>query len=205
MRQRKSQNANSGINLEERALGYLKMNGTTSVQELHDALSIMDSSLTKAEVTDMVWQLAEQDKVNLEDVPPITRSLAEFLRLWERNLWLYISLSLSFATVLAIYVIPAIYPLVVLRWVLGSLFVFFIPGYVMVEALFPRSRNLDAIERFALSIGLSLALMPLVGFMLNSIPWGIQLTSIVVSLTILTVGLSLIALVRKYTMAQCES
>ncbi|MGA3297079.1 MAG: DUF1616 domain-containing protein [Candidatus Bathyarchaeia archaeon] len=201
MRQRKSQSANSDMNLEERALGYLKTNGTISVQALHDELSVEAPSLTKAEVTDMLWRLAEQDKVNLEDVPPITRSFAKFLRLWERHLRLYASLTLSFATVLAVYVMPAIYPLVVLRWVLGLLFVLFIPGYVTVEALFPRGRDLDRIERYALSIGLSLAEVPLVCLMLNPTPWGIQLTSIVVSLTILTVGLSIIALTRQYTSA----
>ena len=178
---------------------YLKMNGATSVQELYDALSIDDHSLTKAEVTDVVWRLAEQEKVDLEDLPPVARSLGEFLRLWDRNLWLYASVALSLATIIAVYVAPDVYPLVVLRWVLGSLFVLFIPGYVTVEALFPRSRDLDQIERYALGVALSLAEVVLVGLMLNSTPWGIRLTPIMISLTILTIGLDMIALLRKYS------
>lgn len=199
MKPGKSQSANVEINLEERALRYLKMNGIISVQQLHDRLSTENPSLTKAEVTDMVWRLAEQDKINLEDVPPITRSFVDFLKLWERNLWFYTSLVLSFAAILTVYVIPATYPLVVLRWMLGSLFVLFIPGYVTAEALFPKSRDLNTIERYALSIGLSLAEVALVCFILNPTPWGIQVTSIVVSLTILIIGLSLIALTRQYS------
>ena len=85
-----------------------------------------------------------------------------------------------------------------IRWVLGSLFVLFIPGYVTVEALFPKGRELDTIERFALSVGLSLALVPLVGLLLNYTPWGIRLNPIVLSLTLLTVGLAMVALAREY-------
>jgi len=184
--------------LDEQALRYLEKDGAMSVQELHDALTARNPSLTKAEVADLVQRLAEQDKVALEDIPPASRSLAEYLRLWERNLWLYAVLVISFSTVLVIYLMPSAYPFVALRWVLGSVFVLFVPGYVTVEALFPRGRELDSIERFALSVGLSLALVPLVGLLLNYTPWGIRLNPIVISLTILTVGLALIGLARQY-------
>jgi len=198
MKHKKSQSAHSDMSLDEQALGYLEGNGATSVQELYDVLSNRDPSLTKAEVTDMVWRLVERGKVDLEDVPPTTRSLGEYLRLWERNLWLYASLTMSLATVLAVYAIPSEFPFVALRWVLGSVFVLFIPGYVTVKALFPRGRELDAIERFALSVGLSLALVPLVGLLLNYTPWGIRLTPIVISLIILTAGLAVVALARQH-------
>jgi uncharacterized membrane protein len=107
-------------------------------------------------------------------------------------------LTVSFATVLVIYLIPPDFPFVALRWVLGSVFVLFVPGYVTVEALFPKGTELDSIERFALSVGLSLALVPLVGLLLNYTPWGISLTPILVSLCILTAGLAVIALARRY-------
>jgi len=184
--------------LDEQALRYLEKNASASVQELHDALTVRNPSLTQVEVTDLVHRLAEQDKVNLEDVPPVSKSLREYLRLWERTLWLYVVLAISFATLLVIYAVPSELPFVALRWVLGSVFVLFIPGYVTVEALFPKGRELDSIERFALSVGLSLALVPLVGLLLNYTPWGIRLTPIVISLTILTVGLAMIALARQY-------
>jgi len=146
---------------------------------------------------DLVQRLAEHDKVNLEDVPPVVKSLPEYLGIWERNLWLYASLAVSFATVFVVYVLPSEFPFVALRWVLGSVFVLFVPGYVTVEALF-QGRELDSIERFALSVGLSLAMVPLIGLLLNYTPWGIRLTPIVISLTVLTVGLAMVALARQY-------
>ena len=188
--------------LDEQALQYLeKEGGTASVQELYEALSAKNRSLAKDDVADCVWRLDEQEKAELKDLPPATKSLTEYLGHWERNVWLYASLAISVATIVAIYALPAELPLVAIRWVLGSLFVLFIPGYVTVEALFPKGRELDTIERFALSVGLSLALVPLVGLLLNYTPWGIRLNPIVVSLTILTVALAMVALAREYRLS----
>ena len=58
--------------------------------------------------------------------------------------------------------------------------------------------EMESLERVALSIGLSLALVPLVGLLLNYTPWGITLTPIMISLAFLSEGLAFAALVRKY-------
>jgi len=198
MKQEKPQNTHAEMSLDEEALRYIEKNGAARVPELYDALKVRNPSITEAEVADLVNRLAEQGKATLDDVAPATRSLGEYLKHWERNLWLYASLTVSVATVLVIYALPSEFPFAVIRWILGSVFVLFIPGYVTVEALFPRSHELDSIERFALSVGLSLALVPLVGLLLNYTPWGIRLTPIVTSLTVLTIGLAMIALAREY-------
>jgi len=186
------------VGLDERALKYLEANGATSVRELHAALSIKDPSLTQAQVADLVWRLAEQGKANLEDDLPATSSIGDYLKLWELNIWFYVAIAVSFVTVLVVYVFPPEFPFVIVRWVLGSVFVLFIPGYVTVEALFPKGRELGSLERFALSVGLSLTLVPLVGLVLNYTPWGIRLTPVIISLTIVTVGLAVLALAREY-------
>jgi len=79
--------------------------------------------------------------------------------------------------------------------------VLFIPGYVTVEALFPKGREMDGIERFALSVGLSLALVPLIGLLLNYTPWGIRLTPIVLSLVVFTVGVAGVGAGRRFKLA----
>jgi uncharacterized membrane protein len=70
------------------------------------------------------------------------------------------------------------------RVVLGLPFVLFFPGYVLIAALYPRRSDLDGVERLALSLGLSLAVVPLIGLVLNFTPWGIRLTPILVSLAL---------------------
>lgn len=183
------------------ALAYLKKNGSASAKQLYDVLKVTTRSLTEAEATDLVWRLVGRGEADVEDIPPATNSVREYLRLWERNLPLYLSLTVSLGTLLVVYALPDDFPLVVFRWVLGSVFVLFIPGYVAVEALFPKGRELDGIERLALSVGLSLALVPLVGLLLNYTPWGIRLDPIMISLTILTVGLAIVAFARRFRLS----
>jgi len=97
----------------------------------------------------------------------------------------------------------------VARPVVGLAFVLFVPGYALVAALFPEdgsveaaddgdeATGIDGIERVALSFGLSIAVVPLVGLVLNFTPWGIRLVPIVVALGSLTLGLAAIAANRR--------
>ncbi len=75
--------------------------------------------------------------------------------------------------------------------------VIFFPGYVLVAALFPDNEEIDWIVRIALSFGLSIAVVPLIGLLLNFTPFGIRLVPIVVSILIFTEGLSLLAYRRR--------
>lgn len=189
------------MSLDEQALAYLKKSGSSTVKKVYSDLRMKNPSLTEADLADAVWRMVEGGKAEAEDIPPATKSLREYLRFWERNLVSYLVIAACLLTLVTIYALPAQFPLVIFRWVLGSVFVLFIPGYVAVEALFPKSRDLDGIERFALSVGLSLALVPLVGLLLNYTPWGIRLDPIVISLTILTVGLTAVGLGRRFRMS----
>lgn len=70
-----------------------------------------------------------------------------------------------------------------LRNILGLPFVLFLPGYALIAALFPAKSDLDGIERTALSFGLSIAVVPLIGLGLNYTPWGIRPFPILISLS----------------------
>lgn len=84
---------------------------------------------------------------------------------------------------------------------LGLLMVLFVPGYSLIAALFPKIDDLDGIERLALSFGLSIAVVPLIGLGLNYTPWGIRLTPVVISLAIFTIAMSAVAHVRRMSLA----
>lgn len=125
----------------------------------------------------------------------------EFLLRPGFSLWLYVLISLIIITVSLIYVSESIKSLTVLRYVLGSIFVLFIPGYTLVQALYEPG-ELAPLEELALSIGLSLATVPLIGLVLNYTPWGIRLSPIVVSLSIFSTVLGLLAAYRRYRFYQ---
>ena len=66
--------------------------------------------------------------------------------------------------------------LTIIRIFFGSVFVLFIPGFVWTYVFFDQD-EIDIIERFALSFGLSIALVPLAVFYLNYL-LGIKITLI---------------------------
>jgi uncharacterized membrane protein len=120
-----------------------------------------------------------------------------------------------------------------LRIIVGLAFVLFIPGYAFIAALFPeageapasddgtdqpgddggaddevegqlRDRGIDGIERIALSFGLSIAIVPLIGLALNFTPFGIRLVPILVSLSGFTVLATAIAAKRRWGLPETE-
>lgn len=76
---------------------------------------------------------------------------------------------------------------------LAILLVLFTPGYVLVSIRYPSRGNLVGVERIALAVRLSLALVPLLGLALNFAPGGIHLTSMMITLTSWTLVLSAVA------------
>lgn len=106
-----------------------------------------------------------------------------------------------------------------LRVVFGLPFVLFVPGYAFVAALFPEAgpatgtetptdesetrgtvdgRGIDGIERVALSFGLSIAIVPLIGLVLNFTPWGIRLGPIMVAVAGLTLAFVAVGAYRRH-------
>lgn len=83
------------------------------------------------------------------------------------------------------------------RNILGLPLVLFLPGYALIAALFPAKSDLDGIERTALSFGLSIAVVPLIGLGLNYTPWGIRLLPILISLSAFTFLMCGLAYLRR--------
>ena len=84
-----------------------------------------------------------------------------------------------------------------LRIILGLPLMFFSPGYALIALLFPREEGVDIFERLALSFGLSIAIVALIGLILNYTPAGITLTSVVYSVTGFTLAVSAVAIWRR--------
>lgn len=182
--------------LNDFATAYLKKSGPTTAKQLYLALRLTFPYLTEDNYADLLEQLRTRGQIDTYDDPQVT-SLQGYLTRWERSLWFYASIIASVSAAVAAYAIPSNSPVVILRWALGMLFVLFLPGYVALEALFPAA-DLNAFDRFALGVGLSLVLDMFSGLALNYTPWGIRLIPILLLLSAVTICLSTFALVRQF-------
>jgi Predicted membrane protein len=91
------------------------------------------------------------------------------------------------------------------RNILGLPLVLFLPGYALIAALFPAKYDLDGIERAALSFGLSIAVVPLIGLGLNYTPWGIRTLPILISLSAFTFIMCGLAYLRRASLPESEA
>jgi uncharacterized membrane protein len=92
----------------------------------------------------------------------------------------------------------------ILRIIIGLPFILFIPGYMLIFILFPmknESNSINGLERIGLSFGFSIAIVSLLGLLLNFTPWGIQLISVLLSLFFVIESLGLIAFFRWKTVS----
>jgi hypothetical protein len=164
----------------------------TGLSELVEQLS-RELSLKRDAVARGVMKLLDEKKIRITEGRPYVSlgsyALSPFsLWFWGALVSTLVSLGLIFVTSGA-----ALY----LRYVFGSILVLFLPGYSLIEALYPK-KELDDLTRFALSIGLSLALVPLAGLILNYTPFGIRLLPVALSLAGLTLALLIVAIRRKH-------
>lgn len=191
--------------LTQTILQLIKEKKPTNAQQLIN-LTEEKTSLPEQTIIEHVLRLQSQGKIKLKELPATPpQKLVAYLRTKEAY-WYWTTLVLVAATTLTVFIIPEnAYPLVYVRYVLGAIFVLWLPGYSFIKALFPEetqtketTKSLDPIERIALSLGMSLALVPIVGLLLNYTPWGIRLTPIVLSLLSLTAIFATAAIVREH-------
>jgi hypothetical protein len=163
------------------------------------------TNLSEKEIINLVSQLEDEDKIQLSEKQELeSTQRGNFSS--SQSSWYWATIAIALATAITVFFIPQdLYPLAYIRNVLGVIFVLFLPGYAFTKAFFPvnlpiktSSENLDNIERFALSIAMSLALAPMVGLILYYTPVGIGLTPVTLSLLALTAVLATVGASREH-------
>lgn len=91
-----------------------------------------------------------------------------------------------------------------LRTIFGLLLVLFLPGYALAAALLPAKKDLEGIERALLSLGLSIAIAPLMGLGLNYTSWGIKEIPVLTGLSVFTLLVCGVAYYRRIQLRETE-
>ena len=167
----------------------------TTINEYIEELAA-EQGLSIEEAAKQMYGEVENGVMRLVDPDP-PRVFQRFLfSFYSTSFWVVVAAFMVFLS--SVYLLPQTPPFRWIRVGLGMLTSLYLPGYAFIEALYPQRGELEELERFALGVGLSLALTPLVGFVLNYTPWGIRLNPITVAITFLTLTLGLVSVYRKY-------
>lgn len=184
-------------NINQLIIDIVKNESPSTVEQLINIIQ-QRRPLTKEEIVKNILHLQSQGKIVLREHPTsLPPRLTSYL-FSTQAYWYWIILALAATTTILVFTVPEnAYPFIYARYVLGSIFVLWLPGHSLIKALFP-TKELDNIERTALSIGMSLALVPIAGLLLNYTPWGIRITPITLSLLALTIAFASAAIIREH-------
>lgn len=91
-----------------------------------------------------------------------------------------------------------------LRLFIGFGDVFIFPGYLIQLAIFPSRTLLDSIERFGLSLGFSVALIPIEIWLVDQFPWGLQFWAVVTCHIVIIFILLLIVTIQRFFLSPVD-
>jgi len=193
------------LSIDQYILDLVKSSDLETVEQLITRVQLKYST-SKQEAMKHIINLQNQGKIILKNPStPISSTLANYL-LTNQAYWYWTTIALAIIATTLVFTVPEeAYPLAYARHILGLIFILWLPGYTFIKVLFPTkipiqtsSTELDSIERIALSIGMSLVLVPIIGLLLNYTPFGIQLAPITLSLLALTLTSATAAITREY-------
>lgn len=189
-------NGSKPSNLNEQITEIVKKEHPQTIKQLIE-LVYQKYSLPKQEIIEHIMNLQNQGKLTFKkDTALVPLTLKGYLSS-SYSYWYWTIVTLALATTVSVFTISEdAYPIVYASYILGSIFVLGLPGYSLIKVLFP-TKELDNIERVALSIAMSMALVPVTGLLLSYTPWGIRQTPLTLSLLGLTTVIATAAILRE--------
>lgn len=153
------------------------------------------NNLPRETILDQIILLKQAKKINLNTVSGSAESSDSMLG---KTKWYWFTIAVSCVSILLVLEVPEnVYPLVYGRYLFGSFFVLLLPGYSLIRALYV-GKEIDNIERFGLSIALSIGLVGIVSFFFNFSPWKITFFPVVLCLSILVILFATVGFVKQF-------
>ncbi|MGH9992541.1 MAG: DUF1616 domain-containing protein [Nitrososphaera sp.] len=186
--------------IERMVMDIMHKHDCRRVSDIVVNLQRLDKEIGVDEIHSAVRRLEVTGSINLSEEKPAVSFLSDLTHVGT-NARFWVAVAASAAILIAIYVLPQGEPWVATRWIAGAIFLFVIPGYTLTNLFIPRNR-LSIIERVAISVGLSLATVVLIGIILSYSPAGVRIEPIVISIALFNVVIALLAAGKDYSMRE---
>ncbi|MHA1839742.1 MAG: DUF1616 domain-containing protein [Candidatus Ranarchaeia archaeon] len=180
--------------LDKLIISFVRERKPRTVEDLIEMI-LEKRSFSREEIIYRVLMLKSKGKLSLKE----TKKFSSLGFLFSSNYaWFWIVTILAFSTTIAVTSIPEnAFPFVYIRYVLGSLYIFFLPGYSFMRAVFFK-RELDRLEQIVFSVILSVTFVFFAAFLLNYTHWGVTLIPIVLILLAITLLSAIVSLLREH-------
>jgi hypothetical protein len=164
------------------------------------------TNLSEKQVIDILEQLEEENQLHFNLKQEIANASNKTYLFSIESAWYWTTMAVALATVLSVFAVPKdLFPVIYVRNFLGLIFVLFLPGYAFEKFLFQNrvpfkasSESFDTVERLVLSVGLSIALTPMMALILYYTQFGISLIPITLGLLTFTAIFATAAVAREY-------
>jgi hypothetical protein len=167
--------------IERMILDIVHRQHMTKVGDIVASLRKLDGFLATQEIHDAIKRLEESGEVNLSEESS-SNSFLKSLADVEVNAPFWLAIATTAAILVVTYLLPQDGTWLLAKTIAGAVFLFVLPGYVITNVFVARNR-LSYAERMAVSIGLSLATVSLIGIILAYGISGIRLEPIITSMT----------------------
>ncbi len=168
--------------LEHMVLNVIKKHNCRKVSEVVTLMQKIDKSIKFDDIKSIIDTLQAKSLLTFKD----------FIFDIRNGFVFWLTTSITLATLTSIYLLPS--STLFIRWIIGSIFVLFMPGYSLVKILF---RDMHMGLSITLGIVLSIALAALVGLILNAFI-GIRLIPIVAILSTISITMAMIHIYNMY-------
>jgi uncharacterized membrane protein len=163
-------------------------------------------ALSEGELIQIVLQLEKEDNLHFTKEETFTAQTYKEYALSKKANWYWTTIVIAIVTTITVLIIPNnAYPLTYLRSLLGTAFIFILPGYAFLKLLFPskvpihaHTESLDTIERAIFAVGTSIALVSITNLILNSLQLNTGAAPITLNLLALTAIFATVAMFREY-------
>src|SRR5919112_2183974 len=178
--------------LQQRILDSVAMHKCYSVKDLVVELQHTSTKpLSIEEIQNAVKKLEREKKITL--LGPGTKGpFFHYIMRSYNGLSLWLTTAATCLITAMVFLLPSIEPWSYMRIITGAVFVLFIPGNALVQLLFAH-RNMEQTAQMVLSVGLSIALVSIIGLMLKYILLALTVESAVVSIGMLSITFSAVA------------
>ena len=167
-----------------------------SVRQLAKMLAEDGGTFDEATFLDTIQSMTNDGSLKLSRPSYEIYSVLDYLLAPTVSGWFWLIFWLTLTSTFVVYIVPSLFPLSIIRWVFGFLLIC-LPGYATIKLLFPYS-ELHLYLKLALSVALSLAVIPILGFILNFTPWGIRFLPVLGSVGAYTIVAASVAAARSY-------